>query len=69
MRKNKKYSRRDTQYKKIIRISEKHLKWLMLNKTTRTMAGYLAQIIERHISWLKIHKLDHQELKEREKMD
>ena len=61
------YSRRKTQYGKLVRITEKHLKWLKLNKTTKTIAGYLAQIVERHISTLKIHKLDHKELEEREK--
>lgn len=54
-----------TQYTEQIRITEKHLKWLGKNKTTHTMAGYLAEIIERHIATLKIHKLDHKELKSR----
>lgn len=55
-----------TQYSKKIRITPKHLKWLSVNKTTKTIAGYLAQIIERHIAMLKIHKLDHKELDERQ---
>lgn len=38
-----------TQYSKKIRVTPNHLKWLKTNKTTKTIAGFLAKIIEDHI--------------------
>ena len=55
-----------TQYSKRIRITPRHLAWIEKNKNTKTMAGYLAQIIEKHIAQIKIHKLEHKEIYDKE---